>query len=118
MRTAQMKVTNTYPNSGSVIITLHWFWLGLGQSLGTWHCLPGYLKASSGYWEDKPLENKIRLFDDDDNKVAWTMKMDVDWTGYPFTDLKVRDRTFHNRVRRGHRRAANLGTALGLVCRT
>ena len=87
MRTAQMKVKNIGEDK-SVVITLHWAWLGPGKSLGRWYCLPGYLPGSSGYWEDHPLSRRIYLYDDDDNRVGWTSTMNLDWIGYPLSELE------------------------------
>jgi hypothetical protein len=87
MREAKLKVRNlTKP--GSVIVTLRWVWLGPGNSTAFWSCLPGYLSASSGYWDDKPLTKMIVLYDDDDNEVGWGRMMNLDWTGYPLSDLE------------------------------
>jgi hypothetical protein len=86
MRTAQMMVRNT-GDEESVVITLHWARVAQGSPLGIWCCRPGYLPASSGYWNVEPLSQQIVLYDDDDNKVGWTRAMNLDSAGYPLSDL-------------------------------
>jgi hypothetical protein len=80
MRTAILEVRGT---KGSVRIELRYYY----WSSNRWSCLPGYMRASKGYWHTDGSNNTIDLYDDDDELVATGHYMDVQHLGYPFDGL-------------------------------
>ena len=80
MRTAILEVSGARE---SIRIELRYYY----WSSNRWSCLPGYLKASEGYWKSSGLTDTLFLYDDDDNLVASGINMDMQYLGYPFDDL-------------------------------
>jgi hypothetical protein len=56
-------------------------------SSNTWWCLPGYLGPIKGTWFSSGMSNSIFLYDPDDQLIASSYDMDVQYLGYPFDGL-------------------------------
>jgi hypothetical protein len=82
MATAWLEVTGEYSKRSFVLhLDFNHF------SANTWWCRPGYLGATEGTWTSSGLTDSIYVYDPDDELVARSFDMDVDYLGYPFSGL-------------------------------
>ena len=82
MRTAILEASGGTPKQSVRIELRYYYW-----SSNRWSCLPGYLKASKGYWSSSGVTDTLYLYDDDDGLVAFCHDMDAQNLGYPFDGL-------------------------------
>jgi hypothetical protein len=83
MRKAILEVSGAISKQSVRVELRYYYW-----SSNRWSCLPGYLAAHKGYWQTTGLGDTLDLYDDNDNRVAFGINMDVQYLGYPFDGLK------------------------------
>lgn len=94
MRKAEMIVVNNTKKfeddrPAAVLIQMYWQWMPPPMDDSrSWKCLPGYLRAASGYWKDHYFGGGvIDFFDRNGDFVGTAYGVDLGLIGYPLDGL-------------------------------